>query len=543
MAITFLTNEDREQLEKLIQNSNGNSLYVFVYKNLENVITVDRTNEEIWNAFLNNKAIYCVYSDWDTPGLVLQIVTGNEKYCMFRCEVEGIIITVEIANDQASVNFLDNSGGNVDLTGYVKSVNGNAPDENGNVKITIPDSGGNVDQSGLTSDIKSALMAVVEHIGVWADKNGQTYIDNLRTALYSAPIASITAVYNQSKTVYASDDLEVLRDDLTVTATYTDGSSSILSDYTLSGTLTVGTSIVTVSKDGKTATFEVEVTAARVPATGITLDKSTLSITSSAPVTLTATVTPDNATDTVVWASSEEAVAKVSSDGTVIPVADGSCVISATAGDFTAECTVNVALPLNGLNLGNPVLTYDSATMPHTSGLTEEEMQNKWYNSNFTAWGTALGINQYVLLHPFTNGTFYIRTVNRTLTPFLYFHAFSNADIGVNPTTTLGKVGDTYTDATVTKLTSFDWVDKDGNAKSGGVDLGEWEYVDGSGTTYTAAHVVLFKVTVPENVYVFMTASQMNASQFPGISENYPLNDLYTIFDKNPSANILQIVE
>ena len=33
----------------------------------------------------------------------------------------------------------------VDLTGVVKSVNGAAPDENGNVEITIPDSGGNVD--------------------------------------------------------------------------------------------------------------------------------------------------------------------------------------------------------------------------------------------------------------------------------------------------------------------------------------------------------------------------------------------------------------
>lgn len=37
----------------------------------------------------------------------------------------------------------------IDITGVVKSVNGQAPDENGNVEITIPDSGGNVDYVGV----------------------------------------------------------------------------------------------------------------------------------------------------------------------------------------------------------------------------------------------------------------------------------------------------------------------------------------------------------------------------------------------------------
>lgn len=37
----------------------------------------------------------------------------------------------------------------VDLKGVVKSVNGETPDENGNVEIAIPDSGGNADQIGL----------------------------------------------------------------------------------------------------------------------------------------------------------------------------------------------------------------------------------------------------------------------------------------------------------------------------------------------------------------------------------------------------------
>lgn len=412
------------------------------------------------------------------------------------------------------------------------------------VQIAAQEIIADMEQNGnrLTSEVKTALMAVVENIGLWANGDGQTLIDNLRTALYSAPISSITAVYTQTKTVYASDSLDALRDDLIVTATYTDGTSSVLTDYALSGSLRVGTSTVTVSKDGKTTTFSVTVTAARVPATGITLDKTTLSLVSSAPAQLTATVTPENTTDSVVWASSEEAVAKVSSDGTVTPVADGSCVISATAGDFTAECSVTVSLPLNGLNIGNPYLM-NVNDMPSSVAATEEEAQEKWYKALFTAWTSNLGIEKIFFLHPFTNGTFYIRMLGRTASDPIEFYAFENVDIGFNPTATLGKVGGTFTDATVTKFTSFDWVDKDGNEKSGVVDLGNWEYVDGSGSTYLAAYLVLYKITVPENVYVFMSTSEMSVNRFPGISENYPLNDLYTIFDKNPSANILQIVE
>lgn len=396
--------------------------------------------------------------------------------------------------------------------------------------------------SGLTVTIKEALMNVVENIGLWKDGNGQTYIDNLRTALYNAPLSSISAVYTQSKTVYPTDDLDVLKEDLVVTGTYTDGSSAIVTDYTLSGTLTVGTSIITVSKDGKTATFEVTVTASRVPATGITLNKTTLSFTSSEAVQLTATVEPSNSTDTVVWSSSEDAVATVE-NGLVTPVSDGSCVIYASAGDVIAECSVSVALPLNGINIGNPYLTLVN-DMPSKVASTEEEAQEKWYKSLFSTWTNTLGVQTTFFLHPFTDGTFYIRMVGRTLSDAIYFYAFENADIGMNPTATLGKVGDTYKEATVQTFNGFDWTDYAGNEKTGTVNLGEWEYVDGSGTTYTDAFVKLFKVTVPKDVYVFMVTNEMGANKFPGISENYPyMNDLYTIFDSDPSANILQVVE
>ena len=76
-------------------------------------------------------------------------------------------------------------------------------------------------------------------------------------------VSSISAVYTQSGTVYDTDSLDVLKPDLVVTATFPDSSTAVIpsTDYTLSGMLLAGTSTITVSYGGKTATFNVTVTA------------------------------------------------------------------------------------------------------------------------------------------------------------------------------------------------------------------------------------------------------------------------------------------
>ena len=113
---------------------------------------------------------------------------------------------------------------------------------------------------GLTSDIKEALLECFEHVA-WIDENGQTYYDALHDALYPpANLTSITCVYTQSGTVYTTDSLDSLKSDLVVTAHFDDSSTQTVSAYTLSGTLTVGTSTITVAYGGKTTTFTVTVT-------------------------------------------------------------------------------------------------------------------------------------------------------------------------------------------------------------------------------------------------------------------------------------------
>ena len=75
-------------------------------------------------------------------------------------------------------------------------------------------------------------------------------------------LTQITATYTQSGTVTVSDTLDSLKSDLVVRAYYADTTSAVINDYTLSGTLEIGTSTITVSYFGKTATFDVIVSAA-----------------------------------------------------------------------------------------------------------------------------------------------------------------------------------------------------------------------------------------------------------------------------------------
>ena len=83
-----------------------------------------------------------------------------------------------------------------------------------------------------------------------------------------------------------------------------------------------------------------------IAVTGVTLNKSSASIEVGASEVLTATVSPNNATNqSVSWESSDPGVATVSSSGRVTGIAEGSATITATTddGSFTASCTVSVS--------------------------------------------------------------------------------------------------------------------------------------------------------------------------------------------------------
>ena len=86
----------------------------------------------------------------------------------------------------------------------------------------------------------------------------------------------------------------------------------------------------------------VTVTAPSKPATGITLDKTSLALTVGDVETLVATVTPADTTDKVTWASGDDSVATVDAAGKVTAVGVGETTITAKAGSVSATCAVKV---------------------------------------------------------------------------------------------------------------------------------------------------------------------------------------------------------
>lgn len=124
-------------------------------------------------------------------------------------------------------------------------------------EYTLGGSGsGNVNES-----IKQALLQIASKAG-YKDTDGQDYYDALYSALYDVSITSISAVFTQGDNmVFSCDSLNSLIKYLIVTVHYDNGTSAELpTGYALSGTLTAGTSTITVSYDGKTSTFTVDVT-------------------------------------------------------------------------------------------------------------------------------------------------------------------------------------------------------------------------------------------------------------------------------------------
>lgn len=111
-----------------------------------------------------------------------------------------------------------------------------------------------------------------------------------------------------------------------------------------------GGTTVTARAGGKSATVNVNVV---VPASGITLDQTSLNLTKTQEATLVATVSPGNASNkTVSWTSSNTAVATVDNTGKLKAVGGGEATITATTHNGkTATCAVTVTVPLIGISL------------------------------------------------------------------------------------------------------------------------------------------------------------------------------------------------
>ena len=280
--------------------------------------------------------------------------------------------------------FTDNETTTVDVekVSLNKSATTLTEGESETLKATITPSNATGDKTVKWSSSNEAVAAVDSNGKVTAKKAGTAVItatsSNGKTAGCTVTVKqkeiAITGIsLNKSTTSLTEGESETLTATITPSNATGDktvkwsSSNEAVAAVDSNGKVTAkkaGTAVITAtSSNGKTAGCTVTVKQKEIAITGISLNKSTTSLTEGESETLTATITPSNATGdkTVKWSSSNEAVAAVDSNGKVTAKKAGTAVITATSSNGkTAGCTVTVKQKdtYTGLRDVNGTLTY-----------------------------------------------------------------------------------------------------------------------------------------------------------------------------------------
>jgi len=196
-----------------------------------------------------------------------------------------------------------------------------------------------------------------------------------------------------------------------------------------------------------------------VPVTGVTLNQKSISLSVGGTATLTATVTPDNATNkAVTWSSSDPTKATVS-NGVVTAVAEGTAAIKVTTadGNKTDTCTVTVTDGSGDEDDKTPITVAEISITAPVNGGTPATSVSGDEDERFTAGTVTWSPND----NPFKPNTEYTATVTLTAKSDLTFTGLNADQPKVNGTAAsiLSNTGETVTlshkfPATSTKIVS-----------------------------------------------------------------------------------------
>ncbi len=120
----------------------------------------------------------------------------------------------------------------------------------------------------------------------------------------------------------------------------------------------------------------------KIPVASVELSQTEITLEVDGTATLTAAVTPDNATNkTVAWESDKESIATVDNTGKVTAIAQGTAKITATADGKSANCTVTVTakpVPVTGIELDKTAITLEiDETQTLTATLAPDNATDK----------------------------------------------------------------------------------------------------------------------------------------------------------------------
>lgn len=179
----------------------------------------------------------------------------------------------------------------------------------------------------------------------------------------------------------------------------------------------------------------------KVPVTGVTLDKSKLSLDIGKAAILKASITPEDATNkSVEWFSSNANIATVDSNGVVIGKSQGSTLITVRTkdGNFISTCIVEVSgiaanVPVTGISLNKTNITLEKGTSlilePEIRPSSATNKQLTWSSSN----SYIASVDSYGIISAKNSGTAVItaRTKDGGYTASCTVHVVENGNLTI----------------------------------------------------------------------------------------------------------------
>ena len=248
-----------------------------------------------------------------------------------------------------------------------------------------------VDQNGKITAVNKGTTTITAKVGSKTASCNVTVkvpltgisLNKTTLALTRGVTETLTVNYNPSDTTDSK------------TVTWSSGNTSV-AKVDQNGKITavdVGTTNILAKVGNKTASCSVTV---KAPLTGISLNKTTLSLRKQSTETLVVSYDPINTTDdkTIIWISDNEEVATVSG-GTVSALKEGTATITATVGSCTAQCVVTVEKentepvkkPLTAISLDKATMNLkqgstDTLSVTYAPGDTTDDKTVTWTSDN-----------------------------------------------------------------------------------------------------------------------------------------------------------------
>ncbi len=269
-------------------------------------------------------------------------LTAGESTVTVTCGGKTASFTVVVTKVQTSVSATYTQG--------EEKIYANTPLDALKKNLVVKAQFDNDTEEEVTDYALSGELAAGESV-ITVTHNGKTTTFTVNVS--TVELTGITAAYTQGeKVVYASASLEALKGDLVVTAAYSDGTSKAVTEYELSGSLAAGESTVTVTHNGKTATFTVNVTAVEV-------------VSISAEYTQAADIYKSTALDSL---KTDLVVTATYNDGSSAAITEYELSGTLTVGDSTVTVTVGEATDTFTVIVSAEVISLAKADITLTAG-------------------------------------------------------------------------------------------------------------------------------------------------------------------------------